>query len=392
MLDWLIIGGGIHGTYLSLVLTHIGGVSRTRVRVLDPYEAPLARWWECAANTGMRSLRSPGVHHLDTDPKGLFAFAKTREGRRYATPKGVYGRPPLDLFRAHTDALIRQHKLDELRVVGRACALERTATSWCVETTVGALHTHNVLFAISASEQPHWPEWATRLRQASAPVHHIFEPGFVREMLPDVEHTVVVGGGITAAQTALALAEHAPGGVTLLQRASTRIHTFDSDACWMGPKCMRDYAHERDMSRRRAIIRQARHRGSVPEYVAQRIRKAVETGQLTHIIGAISHAALDDNDCIRLALDTSDPLCANQVILATGFNTTRPGGAWLDRATREHKLPCAPCGYPIVDQTLCWQPGLYVTGPLAELELGPVARNIAGARRAGERLLNVCSG
>jgi hypothetical protein len=33
--------------------------------------------------------------------------------------------------------------------------------------------------------------------------------------------------------------------------------------------------------------------------------------------------------------------------------------------------------------------GLYVTGALAELELGPVARNIAGARHAGERLAAV---
>lgn len=30
---------------------------------------------------------------------------------------------------------------------------------------------------------------------------------------------------------------------------------------------------------------------------------------------------------------------------------------------------------------------LVVSGPLAELELGPVARNIIGARRAGERLI-----
>ena len=30
-------------------------------------------------------------------------------------------------------------------------------------------------------------------------------------------------------------------------------------------------------------------------------------------------------------------------------------------------------------------------GPLAELELGPVARNIAGARRAAERILTATS-
>jgi hypothetical protein len=50
------------------------------------------------------------------------------------------------------------------------------------------------------------------------------------------------------------------------------------------------------------------------------------------------------------------------------------------------ELPFAPCGYPVVNRYLAWGRGLFVTGALAELELGPVARNISGARRAGERL------
>ena len=36
---------------------------------------------------------------------------------------------------------------------------------------------------------------------------------------------------------------------------------------------------------------------------------------------------------------------------------------------------------------LRWHPRVYVSGPLAELELGPSARNISGARRAAERLV-----
>ncbi|MBL8151238.1 MAG: hypothetical protein JNN15_15045, partial [Blastocatellia bacterium] len=46
-------------------------------------------------------------------------------------------------------------------------------------------------------------------------------------------------------------------------------------------------------------------------------------------------------------------------------------------------------GYPIVDRSLKWHPGIYVSGPLAELELGPTARNIIGARTAAEKLLKV---
>jgi hypothetical protein len=43
--------------------------------------------------------------------------------------------------------------------------------------------------------------------------------------------------------------------------------------------------------------------------------------------------------------------------------------------------------YPIVDRALRWHPGIHVTGPLAELEIGPPARNILGARLSAERLL-----
>jgi hypothetical protein len=32
---------------------------------------------------------------------------------------------------------------------------------------------------------------------------------------------------------------------------------------------------------------------------------------------------------------------------------------------------------------------VFVTGPLAELEVGPVARNLIGARRAAERIVPV---
>ena len=61
------------------------------------------------------------------------------------------------------------------------------------------------------------------------------------------------------------------------------------------------------------------------------------------------------------------------------------GGAMLDEFIHDHGLPAAPCGYPIVDRCLRWHPRLFVTGALAELEIGPVARNIIGARLAGDR-------
>lgn len=38
---------------------------------------------------------------------------------------------------------------------------------------------------------------------------------------------------------------------------------------------------------------------------------------------------------------------------------------------------------------LRWHPRLFVTGPLAELEIGPASRDIAGARMAARRVIPV---
>lgn len=97
-------------------------------------------------------------------------------------------------------------------------------------------------------------------------------------------------------------------------------------------------------------------------------------------------AARREDGGVELSLRDADPVAADQVVLATGFEAQRPGGTWLTEAVEALGLPVAPCGFPLVGENLSWRPGLFVTGALAELELGPVARNIAGAQRAGERL------
>lgn len=44
-----------------------------------------------------------------------------------------------------------------------------------------------------------------------------------------------------------------------------------------------------------------------------------------------------------------------------------------------------------VSNSLRWGPNLYVTGALAELEMGPIARNISGARQAADRIVSSLS-
>ncbi len=383
MLDWLIIGGGIHGTHLALVLAERCGVAPERLRILDPHDELLAHWERCTAATGMRYLRSTVVHHLALDPHDLWHFAR-RRGAQAGQLRGPYKRPALALFRDHCQALIAEHGLDRLHLRGRATGLSQTEHGWCVETDQGSLTARRVLLALSVGEQPHWPAWAAQLRAAGGPVRHLYGCE-APEMAPPAGETVVVGGGISAAQTAVDLAREAPGSVTLLMRHEIRVEAFDSPAGWVGPKELRGFQAEPSVERRRALIRGARRPGSMPEDVARTLRRAEAAGMLRVMRGEVRRAAVQPNGRVGLELPGLT-LRADRVLLATGFEQHRPGGAWLDRAIAEHELPLAPCGYPVIDPSLAWAPGLYVTGALAELELGPVARNIAGARHAGERL------
>lgn len=389
MLDWLIIGGGIHGTHLALVLTQRAGVASERLRILDPHPTLLARWHTCTANTGMTFLRSGAVHHLDLHPEALAYFSKEPVGQPYRRFIDPYRRPALDLFNAHAAHIITHYRLHERLIVGRACGLARCEGGWRVETVDGSIEARNVALALGATE-PHWPVWAQHLRTAGAPIQHIFAPDFCRATLPSWTHMVVVGGGISAAQTALALAQQQPGTVTLLTRHALRTHDLDSDPGWIGPKYQTGFQQCRDYGQRRAIIQQARHRGSVPPDVDVQVRRAVQAEELRLMQAAVADAHQNDQGQVQLILtDGAGTLMSDGVILTTGFDPQRPGGAWLDAVVTDLELPIAPCGYPIVNQALCWTDGLYVLGPLAELEIGPVARNITGARQAAERISQV---
>ncbi len=384
MLDWLIICGGIHGVHLACVLLGKAGVAPERLRILDPHERLLARWETCTTATGMEFLRSTSVHHVALDPHDLWRYAR-RHGCGEHAFLGRYQRPALDLFCDHSRAQVAAFGLDRLHARGRASGLHRTETGWAVDSDQGRLTARRVLLAISVSEQPRWPAWAVTLRAAGGPVWHLYEPGFRRDILPREAALAVIGGGISAVQVALALAHDAPGRVTLLMRHALRITDFDSPPGWLGPKYLRGFLAEPNLERRRAMIAGARQPGSVPDDVARALRRAEDQGLLQVRRDQVQRALLRSDGAVDLEL-TEGTLRAGGVLLATGFEQHRPGGHWLDAAIAAYDLPLAPCGYPRVDRALRWVPGLHATGALAELELGPAARNIAGARHAGERL------
>ena len=399
-LDWLVVGGGVHGVHLAARLVGEAGVAPARLGILDPEERLLGCWRTFTAVTGMSHLRSPGVHHLDLEPFSLIRFAGQRRNRKPGLLRGRYKLPALELFNAHSDRVIERYGLADTHVRDRAERLEPRADHVRVITRRGReIEARRVVLAISAGGQPAWPAWAPR---ETPYVHHVFGRG-PNEPAPPLDGDdclLVVGGGISAAQVALRFVAQGRK-VCLVVRHPLRVHAFDSDPGWLGPKLMPIFRRERRPDHRRRILYEARHRGSVTSEVHRALRAAQATGQLQIRQSAVSNLSISDG-AIRLMLasgpeksgpETSGPETSQTVIegsrlyLATGFALRRPGGALIDRLVEDFDLPCAACGYPIVDDWLRWHPRIHVSGPLAELELGPVSRNIAGARRAGNRLV-----
>lgn len=384
MLDWLIIGGGVHGTYLSNLLLHEAGVPVKRLAVLDPFEVPLTAWRRRARACGMPYLRSPATHNIDLHILSIHRFAQTGEGRPYADFIPNYYRPSTLLFERHCDHVVRVRALARVRVGGRAREIRETAGGLTVATDAGDLEARRVILAIGPPERMSWPDWAVALRRAGAPVSHVFDPAYQRPEHPDALQTVIIGGGITAVQTALALAPLASRRITLLSRHPLRVHNLDFDPCWIGPKCLRSFV-ETPYDGRRTIVDAARHRGTVPGEAAAAFQRLIRDGRVDFRVACVREASWREGR-VRLSADEG-AWDAERVILATGFGPERPGGDLTDRMTRDLGLKTAACGYPVLDDAYRWHPRIFVTGALAELRGGPCSRNIVGARNAGREIL-----
>lgn len=391
-LRWAIVGGGIHGTHLALRLLGEGIAAPGELKVFDRFADPLHRWTRTARRIGMRYLRSPRVHHLGSDPQDLVAFTRTVRGTLDRSPwLGPYRRPSTELFARHTAALA---EAVDLAANWQAEAVTRIEPSgeggWTIRTEHDAWRADRVVLAVGGTAA-HWPEWAGPVSEAAPDrIAHAFGAD---DLAPPDRHaaTVIVGGGLSGAQWAL---ERASRGepVVLLTRRHLDVAPFDTDPGWLGPRHMQAFLREADPGRRRTAIDGARLQGTVTGEIRLEVARARREGRLETRVGQVRDVSVDATDgLVRLQVVTPEGDCesipASGIGLATGFGPGLPGGTLVERLVAACRPPTAACGFPITGRDLAWMPGLHVMGRLAELELGPVAGNISGARRAADRIL-----
>lgn len=389
MLKWVIVGGGIQGTTMAIHLLKQNKVSVEDLAIIDPHNEPLQSWKRCTDAISMPYLRSPVVHQLDVEPFSLQNFVRDAIHDESTAFYGPVKRPSLQIFNEHCDHLAKDVELAKAWVQGRVEAAEKSHGQWLITLENGQkLTAENLVLAIGVGEQPMWPEWANDLKKKTgSSVFHIFEEG-----LPPFETLkgpiTIVGGGISSVHLAIKLSELYPNQVTLLKRHPFRLHDFDSDPGWLGPKKQISFRKNRCFKKRRQQILDARNKGSITKELHSKLLHRVKKGKLQIKEAHIYSASIRNKETILYDQAFQQIHRTGTVILATGFMPVLPGRKWLMPIVEEQHLECAECGFPIVTSSLQWGPNLYVTGALAELEIGPIARNISGARQAAERIVS----
>lgn len=385
MYEWVIIGGGIHGCTIANFLLSSGKTSTDKLKIIDPNTEPMHMWKRNTDLIGMEFLRSPSVHHIDTDP---FSLQKYNENKNDS--KGLYGtykKPSLDLFNEHANRTLNNVNIHRSWHQGKVNHVSKLEEGWRLLTTDGhEVSAKNIVIAISINNQPKIPDWVPPLKSEEDHIYHVYDKRLTSLENVDVPVTVI-GGGITAAHVAIKLSLLYPGGITLLKRHPFRIHSFDSDPGWLGPKKLTSFHKEKDYSKRRKLINEARYKGSLPRELYNKLLRLEKEKKLSIRDGEVLSGEQSDKYETVLHLKDGNSLNSNTVILATGFIPSLPNEEWLTKLITSERLQCAKCGYPIVQPTLEWCHHLFVSGPLSELELGPVARNISGARKAAKRIL-----
>ena len=177
MHKWIIIGGGIQGMTLANFLRKQKAVTAEEIAIIDPHEEPLADWKRCTETISMPFLRSPFVHHLDVEPFSLTNHAKNSPFSEDASFFGRLKRPSLSLFHEHCEHLVREQHIRRSWIQGRVASINRIENGWHVQLEDGTeISGTNIVLAIGAGEQLHWPDWAQQLRADSpGSVYHVFD-------------------------------------------------------------------------------------------------------------------------------------------------------------------------------------------------------------------------
>ncbi len=389
--DIAIIGAGPHALTLVTNLLQKRKNMRGAFAVFDPSGEWMSQWKRQFAALEIPHLRSPAVHHPDPDPYALRRFAERRPCELYPP----YDLPGTQLFQDFCLEAIRRWHLQHSVIKAKVTRIEppsrQSGSRFRLWLSDGRSHAARRVVLATGGGRPHLPDWVEPIQCGAASSypqerlchsHQIDLCG----LQVNGERVWIVGGGLTSGHLAVgAIARGAK--VTLIARRPLQEKLFDAEPGWLGPKYLKGFWAEPDWAKRWELIQTARNGGSVTPAMLTQLRRLCRGGDLTLFEGCQIIKAQWRGTCWRVTCDTGVEYECDRLWLSTGTRldvTTEPLLADL--------LDSYPATFvnnlPVLDEHLRW-PGceLFLTGGLAALQVGPVARNLSGARMACDRIV-----
>lgn len=379
--DIAVVGAGPQALTLVTHLLQKRKDWHRRIRVLDPSGTWMQQWRQQFCAQDIPHLRSPAVHHPDPDPYGLRRFAETRP-QAFIPP---YDRPTTELFEGFCQDVVRRWDLASMVMPAQVSQIRPLGSRFALELTDGnTLQARRVVLA-KGTGVPALPNWSLGLAHPPERLCHSSQVNLPSLSLPG-ETVVIVGGGLTSGHLTLGAVQRG-ARVILVTRRALRERLFDTDPGWLGPKYLKAFEQETCWVKRWQQIQSARDGGSLTPEMLTRLRSLEQQGSLVlrescEIVGAVWQT-----DHWQIRCKDGQSLEADRIWLATGSRVNVADERVLDPVMVRHPIPTVQ-GLPVLDQRLRWKGcELFVMGGLAALQVGPVARNLAGARMAAQKIV-----
>ncbi|MEO1376868.1 MAG: FAD/NAD(P)-binding protein [Cyanobacteria bacterium J06635_10] len=386
-IDLAIIGAGPHALTLVAHLLKKRQKIRSKIAVFDPSGGWMSQWKHQFAALEIPHLRSPAVHHPDSNAFALRKFAESRMNEFFPP----YDLPGTGLFNDFCEDVIRRWDLGNMVIpekVTRIQPLRNPLGSrfhlWL--DSGKSIAARRVVLA-NGSSQLQIPDWVREV-ETEYPSDRLCHSHVVdlRKLHLAGERVLIIGGGLTSGHLASGAISRG-GEVKITIRRQLQEKIFDADAGWLGPKYLKGFFAESDFEKRFKMIQEARNGGSMTPEIVTQLRKQVRNGRL--FIQENTQVVKVEWEENRWLVKFSDGNREkfHRIWLSTGTRFDVSKEPLLKEVLEVYPIPVIN-GLPALDDSLRWCGcSLFIMGGLAALQIGPTARNLSGARMASEKML-----
>jgi cation diffusion facilitator CzcD-associated flavoprotein CzcO len=382
-IDTAIIGSGPHALTLAAHLLQKSKKSHSKFLVFDPSGAWLSQWIQQFNAFQIPHLRSPVVHHPESNAFALRAFAEKRQTELFEP----YDLPGTQLFQEFCAEVVHRWQLATKIYPSLVTHLEILRQGYQLHLDEDrSIRARRVVLAHRGGT-PYWPLWAIEALK-NCPINRLQHSSQIdlRQIQVRGERILIIGGGLTSGHLAVG-AIQSGAQVTMMHRRQFYDKLFDADPGWLGPKYLKGFEANRNWVERFDLVKNARNGGSLTPAIMSQLRQAEKLGKLDFLENCEVQQAIWQQEHWLVTCHNQRHLGFDRIWLATGTQLHANNEPLL--AELQAKYPTEIVGgLPVLDAHLRWPDSqVFLMGGLAALRVGPTARNLSGARMASDRIV-----